>query len=178
MLSSFDGESRLALVAEALIKNQATWVKGRWKVTGKNTNDEAGGVCDGSPTRPAAPVPRSEAFRSPEYKQAVKSLAWHEFRGLSKSTIKAVLAESNYSYFDARRTLVDLVFEIMALHHIISLPPEEASHLRRGGEPPLGGVEIIRPRLHRAFLPDDGETPSWTRNCSRPSSSPSMSDLA
>jgi hypothetical protein len=96
MFASFDGESRLALVADALLKNRVSWVKGRWRVAAK----------DGQPLE--ALVPRKETFRSSEYKQAVKTLAWHEFKGLSRSAINAVLAESNYSYLDARQTLVDL----------------------------------------------------------------------
>lgn len=93
LLSNFDGESRLALVADALLKNRATWVKGRWRVD-KDAQGEA--------------VPKTEVFRSKEYKKAVQTLAWHEFKGLSRSTINAVLAESNYSYLEARRTLVTL----------------------------------------------------------------------
>ncbi|KAH8735692.1 hypothetical protein BGZ61DRAFT_440720 [Ilyonectria robusta] len=93
LLSNFDGESRLALVADALLKNRATWVKGRWRVD-KDAQGEA--------------VPKTEVFRSKEYKKAVQTLAWHEFKGLSRSTINAVLAEFNYSYLEARRTLVTL----------------------------------------------------------------------
>ncbi|KAL2158624.1 hypothetical protein VTH06DRAFT_4106 [Thermothelomyces fergusii] len=96
MLSSFDGESRLALVADALLKNRVSWVKGRWRVAPKE--DQPAGEL----------VPRKETFRSPEYKEAVKALAESEFRGLSRSTIKAILAEYNYSYLDARQTLVDV----------------------------------------------------------------------
>ncbi|KAK9435050.1 RING finger protein (Zin) [Metarhizium brunneum] len=95
LLSNFDGESRLALVANALLKNRVDWVKGRWKVVDKQ---EAA----------AASLPKSDMFRSQEYIQAVRTLAVHEFRGLSKSTVNAVLAESNHSYLDARRTLVTL----------------------------------------------------------------------
>lgn len=95
LLSNFDGESRLALVADALLKNRVVWVKGRWRVPDKDH---------------VVPdvVPQGEEFRSPEYKKAVRSLAWQEFRGLTRSTVNAVLAESNYSYLDARRTLVTL----------------------------------------------------------------------
>lgn len=106
MLVSFDGESRLALVADALLKSRATWVKGRWRVPGKDGPSGAGSPNPGQGGD--ALVPRKEAFRSPEYQEAAKSLAWQEFRGLSRSTINAVLAESNYSYLDARQTLVDL----------------------------------------------------------------------
>ncbi|KAG5931936.1 hypothetical protein E4U53_001545 [Claviceps sorghi] len=95
LLSNFDGESRLALVANALLKNRVDWVKGRWKVIDKQ---------DATP----ATVPRSDMFRSKEYIKAVRNLAMHEFRALSKSTVNAVLAESNYAYLDARRTLVTI----------------------------------------------------------------------
>ncbi|UKZ73681.1 hypothetical protein TrVFT333_001331 [Trichoderma virens FT-333] len=123
LLGNFDGESRLALVADALLKNHAVWVKGRWKVAGPESHNrlrpgkddkdkdkgkdktEAEVDVDGPGNRL---VPRAEIFRSNEYKKAVQALAWQEFKGLSKSTINAVLAESNYSYLDARRTLVTL----------------------------------------------------------------------
>jgi hypothetical protein len=95
LLSNFDGESRLALVANALLKNRVDWVKGRWRVVDKQV------------PAPAA-LPRADMFRSQEYVQAVRTLAAQEFRGLSKSTVNAVLAESNHSYLDARRTLVTL----------------------------------------------------------------------
>ncbi|KAL6860231.1 hypothetical protein ACO1O0_004257 [Amphichorda felina] len=95
LLSSFDGESRLALVADALLKNRVTWVKGRWRVLDKGLPHPEG-------------VPRAETFRSKEYIRAVRTLAYHEFKGLSKSSINAVLAESNYSYLDARQILVSL----------------------------------------------------------------------
>ena len=98
MLASFDGESRLALVADSLLKSRVTWVKGRWRVACKDRQTPEG----------HAVVPRKEAFRSAEYKDAVKTLAWHEFKGLSRSSINAVLAESNYSYLDARQTLAEL----------------------------------------------------------------------
>lgn len=95
LLSNFDGESRLALVANALLKNRVDWVKGRWRVVDKQ---------DPAPVT----LPRNDMFRSQEYIQAVRALAAQEFRGLSKSTVNAVLAESNHSYLDARRTLVTL----------------------------------------------------------------------
>lgn len=92
LLSHFDGESRLALVADALLKNHVGWVQGRWKSLDAHGPD----------------VPRGEAFRSREYKEAVSTLAWREFKGLQRSTINAVLAETNYYYLEARSTLVGL----------------------------------------------------------------------
>lgn len=99
MLASFDQESRLAVVADMLLKNRVGWVKGRWR---SNT------VSHPHPDKRTATVAPGEAYRRPEYKAAARSLAWSEFKGLSRSTINAVLAEYNYSYLDARRTLVDL----------------------------------------------------------------------
>ncbi|GJN67046.1 hypothetical protein Purlil1_6133 [Purpureocillium lilacinum] len=95
LLSNFDGESRLALVADALLKNRVAWVKGRWRAIETNGQGQDG-------------VQRADVFRSQEYIKAVRALAWQEFRGLPRATINAVLAESNHSYLDARRTLVSL----------------------------------------------------------------------
>ncbi|KAL7919719.1 hypothetical protein ACQKWADRAFT_187985 [Trichoderma austrokoningii] len=108
LLGNFDGESRLALVADGLLKNRATWVKGRWKVGDNSSIITQRGDGDGDGDVVKQLVPRAEIFRSDAYKNAVRTLAWQEFKGLSKSTINAVLAESNYSYLAARRTLVTL----------------------------------------------------------------------
>ena len=99
LLSKFDGESRLFVVADTLLKNRVEWVKGRWRALDQEAH----------PQEPdSSHVPHNEMFRSEEYKAAVKALARKEFRGLPRSTINAVLAESNYAYLDARKTLVDL----------------------------------------------------------------------
>ncbi|CAN8103002.1 unnamed protein product [Discula destructiva] len=107
MLASFDQESRLAVVADMLLKNRVGWVKGRWR-SNDQPNSEAKSTTSRAGSNTTLPVPPAERFRSPEYKAAARSLAWSEFKGLSRSTINAVLAESNYCYLDARRTLVDL----------------------------------------------------------------------
>lgn len=135
LLTSFDGESRLALVADALLKNRMAWVKGRWRTPG-----------DG---HTAGAVPRADAFRSPEYIRAVRALAWHEFRGLPRSAMDAALAESNHSYLDARPTLVALAskswrFGISSF--LLRRKPVGAAEARRH---PLvvwrpGGVPAIR----------------------------------
>ncbi|CAI4210602.1 unnamed protein product [Parascedosporium putredinis] len=111
MLASFEGQSRLALVADALLKNRVAWVKGRWRVVEPLDAQEkqvATSAVNGSAARGSLLVPASETFRSGPYKDAVKALAWHEFKGLSRSTINAVLAECNYAYLDARVTLTNL----------------------------------------------------------------------
>ncbi|CAK7269943.1 hypothetical protein SEPCBS119000_003832 [Sporothrix epigloea] len=113
MLTHFDGESRLALVADALLKSRATWVKGRWRIADKD-KEAASATTLTVTTAATAPIPEARAtlaadrFRTPTYQKAAKALASHEFRGLSKSTIYAVLAEQNYAYLDARQALVQM----------------------------------------------------------------------
>ncbi|KAI1386465.1 uncharacterized protein F4822DRAFT_410139 [Hypoxylon trugodes] len=96
MLSSFSEESRLFIITDKLLKNPGFYVKGRRKASDNNSSSSN------------ILVSRTEAFRTAEYKGAVRALAMQEFKGLSKSSIDAVLSESNFSYLDARQTLVDL----------------------------------------------------------------------
>lgn len=105
MLSSFDEESRLAVVTDALIKNKMKWAGGRYKIAGKepSQNGQAVATSEGGEA-----LPTEERFRTTEYKLAVKNAACHEFKGLSRSTVKAVLAEHNHSYTRARPTLAAL----------------------------------------------------------------------
>ncbi|RYP48602.1 hypothetical protein DL769_011190 [Monosporascus sp. CRB-8-3] len=100
MLTSFSDESRIEIVTDLLLRNPAAFVKGRRRATSASNSDQ----------RPEKKhlVPRNEAFRGAGYKEAVRNLAQHEFKGLSRSTIDAVLSESNHSYLDARPTLVEL----------------------------------------------------------------------
>ncbi|KAI0447086.1 hypothetical protein F4803DRAFT_501000 [Xylaria telfairii] len=95
MLSNFSDESKMFVVTEMLLKNPAAYVKGRRRTTDQQTSHRNS-------------ISKAEAFRAPAYKVAVRALALHEFKGLSKSSIDAVLSESNYSYLDARPTLVEL----------------------------------------------------------------------
>lgn len=107
MLSSFDEESRLAVVTETLLKNKMKWVRGRYRINAKGktpaNKDTPSKVTD---TRGV--VPDEEKFRGTGYKNAVKNISYHEFKGLSHSTIKAVLAEHNHSYTLSRPTLIAL----------------------------------------------------------------------
>lgn len=96
MLSSFDEESRLAVVTEALLKQKMKWVRGRYRVAGEKAS------------QPLGTVPTEERFRGAGYKLAVKATAYSEFKSLSHSTIKGVLAEHNHSYTRSRPTLIAL----------------------------------------------------------------------
>ncbi|KAI0159601.1 hypothetical protein GGR57DRAFT_431617 [Xylariaceae sp. FL1272] len=95
MLSNFSEESKLFVITDKLLKNPSTFVKGR-----RRNNDDA--------SAQDTTIHKTEAFRTPEYKRAVRTLALQEFKGLSRSSIDAILSESNHSYLDARPTLVDL----------------------------------------------------------------------
>ncbi|TAQ84398.1 hypothetical protein B7494_g7268 [Chlorociboria aeruginascens] len=106
MLSSFDEESRLAVVTENLLKNKMQWVRGRYRVA----SEEKQKADQGEVKEPVHHgfVPAEEMFKSEGYKKAVKTVTYHEFKGLPRSTINAVLAEFNHSYILARPTLVAL----------------------------------------------------------------------
>ncbi|KAI2624154.1 hypothetical protein GGR54DRAFT_595281 [Hypoxylon sp. NC1633] len=96
MLASFSEESRLFIITDKLLKNPGEFVKGRRRAGDHSSSDSN------------TLVPQTEVFRTTGYKDAVRALAMQEFKGLSKSSVDAVLSESNYSYLDARPTLVDL----------------------------------------------------------------------
>ncbi|OCL09266.1 hypothetical protein AOQ84DRAFT_397472 [Glonium stellatum] len=115
MLSSFDEESRLQVITESLLKHGAKWVRGRYRMpqeqpqhremehtykykTGRKKEDSRG-----------APLALEDRFRTGTYKNAVKVALYQEFKGLPHSTIRAVLAEYNYSYTQSRPTLLALV---------------------------------------------------------------------
>ncbi|PQE31647.1 hypothetical protein CJF32_00007163 [Rutstroemia sp. NJR-2017a WRK4] len=111
MLASFDRESRLAVVTEHLLKQKMKYVRGRYRVVGKGGEKGKGKENEGSVDvreQEQGGVPVEEKFRSEAYKKAVRSITYHEFKGLSRSTINAVLAEHNHSYTLARPTLVGL----------------------------------------------------------------------
>ncbi|KAL2061779.1 hypothetical protein VTL71DRAFT_7157 [Oculimacula yallundae] len=103
MLANFDEESRLAVVTETLLKHKMKWVRGRYRVAAKEKAHIGADIA--AHANGEALVPPEEKFRSDDYKKAVKVIAYHEFKGLSKSTINAVLAEFNHSYSLARPTL-------------------------------------------------------------------------
>ncbi|KAA8564568.1 hypothetical protein EYC84_011487 [Monilinia fructicola] len=107
MLSSFEEESRLAVVTEALLKHKMQYVRGRHRVASKEKETELAAVKEDEVKQQDAKghVPVEEKFRTEGYKKAVKTVAYHEFKGLPRSTINAVLAERNHSYTLARPTL-------------------------------------------------------------------------
>jgi hypothetical protein len=93
LILRFPGDSRLQICTEQLLKCRAEWVKGRWNIP---PADLTGGL------------PAQELFRSDEYKEATKNALQDEFRGLTSSSVDAVLAEKNFSYTQARPVLREL----------------------------------------------------------------------
>ncbi|KAI4202999.1 MAG: hypothetical protein LQ350_002216 [Teloschistes chrysophthalmus] len=97
ILLRFDGDSRVEVAVNQLVKYEHLWVKGRWRpqigsITAKDTVD-------------VTKLSKKDSFRCNSYKVAVKAALLQEFKSLSKSAIKAVLAEQNHSYTSARPIL-------------------------------------------------------------------------
>lgn len=117
LLVRFDGQSRLQVCVEQLLRHKKEWVSGRWNLPDGNRDgggedenkkdDRATALADNAATAETL-VPAEERFRSEGYKLAVRNALGKEFSSLSKSTIDAVLAEVNFSYVRARPTLRDL----------------------------------------------------------------------
>lgn len=122
LLVRFDGESRLYVCVEQLLRYRDEWVRGRWNTpsadcvsSDKNDSTSTGTVGGGKEGDTELDVlvhgnrvPEDELFRSDTYKRAVKTTLSLEFRSLSRSAIEGVLAEVNFSYIRARPTLRDL----------------------------------------------------------------------
>jgi hypothetical protein len=110
MLSRVSANSRLEIVAEQLLKNDAKWIRGRFRRAPKAS------LTKGINQKPAKEdqafdnqLRREDVFRNERYKTAVKTALYEEFKGLSHSAIKAVLAEHNYHYTSSRAELVSIV---------------------------------------------------------------------
>ncbi|KAF1361246.1 hypothetical protein EJ07DRAFT_164804 [Lizonia empirigonia] len=114
MLASFSEESRLQVITEALLKHGNKWVRGRYRKPAEQEEQRETAQKykyrkqdDGKDTR-GKPLVLEDTFRSRCYKEAAKQALYQEFKGLSHSTIRAVLAEYNWSYTQARPTLLGL----------------------------------------------------------------------
>lgn len=62
----------------------------------------------GARPNPKARLEPAEMFRPQQYQTAVKGLLQNEFKGLSKSTIQAVMMENNHDYRKSRATLTGI----------------------------------------------------------------------
>jgi len=109
MLTSISEESRLQVVTEHLLTKKMKWVRGRYRKpldsgTTTGRKNSAGRLQH----ELNATVPDDDLFRSETYKKVVKRIFYQEFRNLSHSSIRAVLAEQNFSYTLARPILQKL----------------------------------------------------------------------
>ncbi|KAF2636795.1 hypothetical protein P280DRAFT_472692 [Massarina eburnea CBS 473.64] len=115
MLSAFSAESRLQVVTEQVLKHANKWVRGRYRMPAEQEEQRAIALyqykyrkVEADKDTRGVPLAVQDKFRSPNYKEAAKEALYQEFKGLSHSTIKAVLAEWNWSYTYARPTLLAL----------------------------------------------------------------------
>ncbi|KAF2188659.1 hypothetical protein K469DRAFT_565534 [Zopfia rhizophila CBS 207.26] len=115
MLSQFSEESRLEVITETLLREGAKWVRGRYRMPSEQEEQHEGlhtykyRSTDLKKDTRGVPLTLEDTFRSRSYREAAKEGLYREFKGLSHSTIKAVLAEYNWSYTAARPTLLGLV---------------------------------------------------------------------
>ncbi|KAH4302460.1 hypothetical protein HBH70_078750 [Parastagonospora nodorum] len=114
MLSSFSEESRLQVITETLLKHGHKYVRGRYRMPVEQEEQRETAqtykyrrVDEPRDTR-GKPLALEDTFRSIRYRESAKEALYQEFKGLSHSTIKAVLAEYNWSYTQARPTLLGL----------------------------------------------------------------------
>ncbi|KAL4976336.1 hypothetical protein BDW66DRAFT_135207 [Aspergillus desertorum] len=108
LLVRFDGNSRLHVCVDQLLRHKEKWVAGRWNVPSAPGPDNAPAATGVDSDMPGSLVPPDERFRTEEYKVALRGILVKEFSGLSRSTVDAVLAEVNFCYLRARPVLQDL----------------------------------------------------------------------
>jgi hypothetical protein len=108
LLVRFDGNSRLHVCVEQLLRHKEKWVAGRWNVPSASGPENAPAAAGADSETPGSLVPTDERFRTEEYKAAVRGVLVKEFSGLNRSTVDAVLAEVNFCYLRARPVLQDL----------------------------------------------------------------------
>jgi hypothetical protein len=113
MLTNVSVESRLEIVTEHLLQREAKWVRGRFRTPGFGAISRSSGrLSTANTTEPHSVAEHvlssDDHFRSEAYCKAVKQVFYQEFRSLSHSTIKGVLAEQNFSYKLARPILHQL----------------------------------------------------------------------
>jgi hypothetical protein len=114
MLKSFSEQSRLEVITETLLKHDAKWVRGRYRMPAAQEEQRAVAhkykyrTDTGQKDTRGAPLALEDTFRSRSYCEAAKEALYQELKGVSHSTVKAVLAEYNWSYTHARPTLLAL----------------------------------------------------------------------
>ncbi|KAK4630339.1 E3 ubiquitin-protein ligase [Fulvia fulva] len=141
MLGSVGESSRVEVVTELLVKERGVgvggkgdgggggrrWIRGRVRAEGgrRRGKGRRGG---------GEGLEDQDLFRSDAYKKAVKDVFYLEFRNLSHSTIRGVLAEQNFSYTLARPILQQLASRSWRFS-LGSLWPRKAAGVGADGHP-------------------------------------------
>ena len=113
MLAHLSDQSRVEVVTEHMLREKDEQVRTRWKKLRRPSTAKLVKTRTTSAPRVLQyntdlGLPVEETFRSSEYKQAVKLVCYNEFKNLSHSAIRAVMAEQNHSYTLARPILQQL----------------------------------------------------------------------
>jgi len=106
MLSNISETSRMEIVTEQMLKKQTNW--GRARRTLRKPRPAPTSAKRPRASSSEVAILPEDIFRSDSYKNAVKQVLYQEFRTLSHSSIKAVMAEQNYSYTLSRPILQEL----------------------------------------------------------------------
>ncbi|GAB7326667.1 hypothetical protein MBLNU13_g10627t1 [Cladosporium sp. NU13] len=146
MLLSISKESRLQVVTEQLLKKKAMYVNGRLRPSGRGDATVAHSRV--SQRRDEDPLPAEDTFRGENYRKAVKQLLYLEFKNLSHSTIRGVMAEHNDSYTLSRPTLQQLSakswrFSISALWSKRSPASSDGDHVALHWHADAPGVDPL-----------------------------------
>jgi hypothetical protein len=109
MLISISEDSRLQVVTEHLLQKKAKWVNGRYRTPLKQDSTSVRKRDRTSTaTLDHGSLENEDLFRGQSYKKAVKQVFYQEFKNLSHSAIRGVLAEHNFSYTLTRPVLQQL----------------------------------------------------------------------
>ncbi|KAK3075738.1 hypothetical protein LTR53_000676 [Teratosphaeriaceae sp. CCFEE 6253] len=106
MLSNISETSRVEIVTEQMLKKQSQ--ASRVRRTLRKPRPEQASTKPPSSITNEATLPSEDRFRSESYKKAAKQVLYQEFRNLSHSSIRAVMAEQNHSYSLSRPVLQQL----------------------------------------------------------------------
>ncbi|OQO05343.1 hypothetical protein B0A48_09111 [Cryoendolithus antarcticus] len=114
MLERVSEDSRAQIVAERLLTRKRDAVSSGMRARAAQmlrlpANEDAATGAVSASSRQRRSLLLEETFRGEKYQTAVKQLLYQEFKTLSHSTIKAVMAENNASYTLSRPTLQQLV---------------------------------------------------------------------
>lgn len=108
MLLNVSPASRVEIITEQMLKQRTEQACERHRKLRHHVVQAPGPKPVDTDRAPDALIGPEDRFRTDTYKHAVKQVLYQEFRNLSHSSIKAVMAEQNYSYAHCRPVLQHL----------------------------------------------------------------------